>query len=428
MNEAAGPAARSIAFKHVAAVSVGNALAFYDFLAYIAFAVQIGHTFFPDPRTSLLMAYVTTFAGFVARPVGAYVMGRVADKVGRKLAMMLSLTMIGIAILGVVLTPPFRVIGWAAPVLIGLFRVLLGFGVGGEVGPSTAYMLEAAPPERRGYYTSLQAMTQDIASFLSAGVGFVIALLLNNNAQALDDWGWRVALLLGASIVPFGLWLRHSLPETLGKVSDAPELAAAPTAAMWRVATLGFFILGGGTMVSYVQTSMTGYAQDSLHFSPSVAFAAVMFNGLFTFLFDPVSGWLSDRYGRRPVMLVGVALTVLATLPAYVAILHFKTALALWGAMAVLGAITGIAQPPVTTAISEALPQGVRSRGLGLVYAIAISIFGGLTPVTVTWLLTVTGNQMAPAFYMIGAASVGLVAILLLSETAPRTRRRIAQA
>jgi MFS family permease len=413
-----------VPFKHVAAVSVGNALAFYDFLAYIAFAVQIGHTFFPDPHTSLLMAYVTTFAGFVARPVGAYVMGRVADKVGRKPAMMISLTMIGVAILGVVLTPPFRVIGWAAPILIGFFRIVLGFGVGGEVGPSTAYMLEAAPPEKRGYYTSLQAMTQDIASFLSAGVGFLIALLLNNNAQALDDWGWRVALLLGASIVPFGLWLRHSLPETLGKVADAPEIAAAPTSAMWRIAALGFVILGAGSMVSYVQTSMTGYAQDSLHFTPTVAFAAVMFNGLFTFLFDPISGWLSDRYGRRPVMIAGVALTVLATLPAYLMILHLKTPLALFAAASLLGAITGIAQPPVATAISEALPQAVRSRGLGLVYAIAISIFGGITPVTATWLVTATGNNMAPAFYMIGAATVGLIAILLLRETAPLANKR----
>jgi MFS family permease len=412
-----------IAFRHVAAVSAGNALAFYDFLAYIAFAVQIGHTFFPDPRTSLLMAYVTTFAGFVARPVGAYVMGRIADKVGRKPAMMMSLTMIGVAIIGVVLTPPFRVIGWAAPLLVGLFRLLLGFGVGGEVGPSTAYMLEAAPPEKRGYYTSLQAMTQDIASFLAAGVGFVIALLLNNNAQALDDWGWRVALMLGASIVPFGLWLRHALPETLGKVADAAEMAAAPQAAMWRVAALGFIILGAGSMVSYVQTSMTGYAQDSLHFSPSIAFAAVMFNGLFTFLFDPVSGWLSDRYGRRPVMIAGVGLTVLATLPAYMAILYFRTPLALWGAASLLGAITGIAQPPITTAISEALPQGVRSRGLGLVYAIAISVFGGITPVTVTWLIAATGNAMAPAFYMIGAASAGFAAIVMLRETAPRKRQ-----
>lgn len=412
-----------IPFRHVAAVSAGNALAFYDFLAYIAFAVQIGHTFFPDPRTSLLMAYVTTFAGFVARPVGAYVMGRIADKVGRKPAMMMSLTMIGVAIIGVVLTPPFRVIGWAAPLLVGLFRLLLGFGVGGEVGPSTAYMLEAAPPEKRGYYTSLQAMTQDIASFLAAGVGFVIALLLNNNAQALDDWGWRVALMLGASIVPFGLWLRHALPETLGKVADAAEMAAAPQAAMWRVAALGFIILGAGSMVSYVQTSMTGYAQDSLHFSPSIAFAAVMFNGLFTFLFDPVSGWLSDRYGRRPVMIAGVGLTVLATLPAYMAILYFRTPLALWGAASLLGAITGIAQPPITTAISEALPQGVRSRGLGLVYAIAISVFGGITPVTVTWLIAATGNTMAPAFYMIGAASAGFAAIVMLRETAPRKRQ-----
>src|SRR5262249_43767763 len=145
-------------------------------------------------------------------------------------------------------------------------------------------------------------------------------------------------------------------------------------------------------------------------------------------LFDPVSGWLSDRFGRRPVIITGTLLTAIVTVPVYLGILYFRTPLALCVAMAILGALTGIAQPPVTTAISEALPQGVRSRGLGIVYAVAISVFGGLTPAVVTWLIITTGSQMAPAFYLMVAAIVGLIAIIALRETAPLARQKASAA
>src|SRR6185437_14735641 len=184
---------RTIPLRHVAAVSIGNALGFYDFLIYVYFAVYIARSFFPgsDPTASLLAAYAASFIGFIARPVGAMVIGPLGDRIGRK----------------------------AAPLLVIFFRIVQGFALGGEVGPTTAYLIEAAPPMRRGLFASGQYATQDLGVLVAGLIS--TALAYNLAPQQLQDWGWRVAMLAGASIVPFGLWLRSSLPETLHAVDDA---------------------------------------------------------------------------------------------------------------------------------------------------------------------------------------------------------------
>src|SRR5436190_2526636 len=166
--------------RHVAAVVVGNALEFYDFLTYAFFAVYIGRTFFPanDPATSLLASLGTFGVGFVTRPIGAFVIGRMGDRLGRKPAMILSFSLMGIAITGLALTPSYATIGVAAPALVILFRMLQGFALGGEVGPTTAFLLEAAPPERRGFYTAFQAWTQDLSILASGLIGLGLSNVL----------------------------------------------------------------------------------------------------------------------------------------------------------------------------------------------------------------------------------------------------------
>src|SRR5262249_41655028 len=193
----------SVPAKHVAAVVVGNALEFYDFLTYAFFAVYIGRAFFPanDPTTSLLASLGTFAAGFVTRPIGGIVIGRMGDRYGRKPA--LSFSLMGIAITGLALTPPYGMIGVAAPAFVLLFRMVQGFALGGEVGPTTAFLLEAAPPERRGFYTAFQAWTQELAILVSGLVGLALSSVLND--KQLQDFGWRLAFILGATIVPFGL-------------------------------------------------------------------------------------------------------------------------------------------------------------------------------------------------------------------------------
>ena len=208
---------RSVPARHIAAVVVGNALEFYDFLTYAYFAVYIGRAFFPsnDASASLLASLGTFGVGFVTRPIGSLVIGRMGDRMGRKPAMVLSFSLMGVAITGLALTPSYSTIGFAAPVLVILFRMLQGFALGGEVGPTTAFLLEAAPPERRGFYTAFQYWTQNVSILISGLVGLELANTLSE--QQLQDFGWRIAFLLGAAIVPVGLLMRRNLPETFAR-------------------------------------------------------------------------------------------------------------------------------------------------------------------------------------------------------------------
>src|SRR5690348_1730924 len=410
----------SLPARQVVAVVVGNALEFYDFLTYAFFATQIGRTFFPSASAehSLLASLATFGAGFVTRPIGAVVIGSIGDRVGRKPAMLLSFSMMGIAIIGLALTPSYHVIGVAAPILVICFRLLQGFGLGGEVGPTTAFMIEAAPPERRGFYGSLQYATQDIAVLSAGGVGTILASLLS--AQQLDDWGWRIAFLIGACIVPFGLYIRRGLDETL-KAPAADEADAAPAhiRPYLRVAVLGLLMLLAGTVSTYVLNYMTTYASATLHMKATAAFGATLVIGLVEMSFDMTSGWLSDRVGRKPMMITFFLLLLCSVLPGFALISRLRTPTALLGTSAVFAMLLGLGTTPVLITITESIPRQIRSGMVATIYALSISVFGGSTQFTITWLIHVTGSPLAPAWYMAGAIVIGLVAMGLIQESAP---------
>ncbi len=408
--------------RQVVAVAVGNAIEFYDFVTYAFFATQIGRTFFPSDQAgaSLLASLATFGAGFLTRPLGAWVIGRMGDRRGRKPAMLLSFGLIGVAVIGLPLVPSYASIGVAAPVLVVLFRLLQGFALGGEVGPSTAFLMEAAPLHRRGLYISMQAMGADAAVLVAGLVGVALAHLLA--PAQLDAWGWRVALGLGAVIVPFGLAMRRRLVETFEPRRAPSPRVGAP--GHRRVGLLGLAMLAAATTSNYVLEYMTTYANATLGLPERVALGATALIGLCGLVCDPLSGWLSDRIGRKPVMLVPWLVLLLAILPAFWLLDRERSGTVLYAATIVLTVASTLSTGTVLVAVTESLPAHVRSGALAMVYALAISVFGGSTQFAVAWLTRLTGNALAPAWYMIGSVLVGLLAVSFLPESAPVRLRR----
>lgn len=417
--ELAPPERLRLTHRQIASVVAGNGLEFYDFLTYSFFAAQIGRTLFPgNAADGLLLSLATFGVGFVTRPIGGLVIGRLADRKGRKPAMLLSFALMGVAIVGLALTPSYAAIGLAAPVLAVLFRMLQGFALGGEVGPNTAYLMEAAPPGRRGLYVSLQYATQDGAVLAAGAVGLALSSLLS--PAALDAWGWRLAFLLGAVIVPFALALRRTLIETLPEGGGAAASSGGQPYLL--VAGAGLLLLAGGTIGNYTLDYLTTFAQTTLHVAVNAAFGATIVLGFTSIVADLAAGWLSDRYGRKRVLIVPwVALTLLAV-PSFLLMVALRTPTALFAATAVMSMLLGLAMGPALTMLAEALPERVRAGSLGLVYALAISLFGGSAQVVEASLIRLTGNPIAPAWYMTGAMLVGFLGIILLRETWPGRR------
>lgn len=411
----------AISRRQITAAVIGNALEFYDFTTYALFAVQIGRTFFPNQTAfeNLMLSLLTFAVGFVARPVGAIVIGAFGDRAGRRPAMVLSFTLMGIGVLGVVLTPSYAMIGAAAPVLLLIFRLIQGFALGGEVGPTTAFLIEAAPLHQRGFIGSWQSASQAVASLTGAVVGLLLTFVLT--AEQLEQFGWRIAFGLGAIVLPFGLIMRRNLPETLHRHEaqrDIHPTGRGPFSHAWPI-LLGLGMIMSFTTSTYVLLYMTTYAKETLQMSQAESFGASVANGVCGVAFALLGGLLSDRFGRKSVMISARVLFLLAIFPAYTLMISNHDALTLIVATGVLSALSSTSVGVALVCLTESLRKDVRSTGLAIVYAVGVAVFGGIAQPYVTWLIKATGSPMAPAWYMIAAAAVGIVAMSLMKETLP---------
>ncbi len=415
----------ALARRFIAAATIGNALEFYDFITYAFFAIQIGRTFFPSHSAygSLMLSLATFGAGFITRPLGGLVIGAYSDRVGRRPAMMLSFTLMGAAIVSLALIPSYASIGIAAPILAITARMVQGFSLGGEVGPTTAFLLEAAPLKSRGLAVSWQGASQGIAATLGGLVGVGLSAVMA--PAALDAYGWRIAFLLGAATLPFGLWIRRGLPETL----HAPDAAGGPVPAVStrlglarensRIIILALVVLASGTIGTYVFNYITTFAEQTLRMAPGVSFLGGALGNLAGVAAVLYGGWLSDRIGRRPVMIWPNLAYLVLILPIFFWIIRVHSGFALIAGSVGLNFVGSVSGGAFYVAIAETLPKRIRGGAFAIIYASAIALFGGTTQLVITWLIQVTGNPMAPAWYLLAATIVGQIALMLILESAP---------
>ena len=418
-THAQGVPAERIPKMIVAASVAGNALEFYDFVTYAFFAVYIGRAFFPasTPMGSLLLSVGVFGVGFVARPLGGVLIGAFADRAGRKPAMLLTIGLITLGTLGLALTPSYDSIGLAAPLIIVACRLVQGLALGGEVGPATAFLVEAAPPGQRALYASWQLASQGVATLVAGVFGVAIIGLLP--AEQLQAWGWRLPFIVGLLLLPVALYLRRAMPETLHAPTPGTEhqIGLRALGRYKMVLTLAVLIVLGGTVSTYVGSYMTTYAITTLHFPPATAMAATVMVGIATLIFALLGGWLADRHGRKPIMLWPRVATAVLTVPLFLLLIAHPSIGILLAVTGLLAALTAVSGGASFVAIPELLPRGIRATGMSIAYAIGVSLFGGTTQFIITWLIQVTGNPAAPAWYVAGTSVITALAMMAIPET-----------
>jgi MFS transporter, MHS family, proline/betaine transporter len=405
----------------VSAAVIGNVLEWYDFAVYGFLASIIGKTFFPsgDDVSQLLAAFAVYGVGFLARPIGGIVIGRIGDTRGRKTALILTIMLMAAGTVLIGLIPGYASIGIAGPLLVLIARLMQGFSAGGEWGGSTAFIVEWAEEGERGFLGSFQQCSVSAGLLLGSGVAALVATLLE--PATMEAWGWRVPFLLGALLGPVGIYMRRNIDETPAyeKAMRTPAAAADDDVApFWLAArAFGFTILWTVAFyifLNYMPTFIKTYAKVS-------SAAALWSNtiGLLVLVVAiPIMGRLSDRIGRKPLLLACCVCFIVLPYPVFALYLSAPPLGVIIAVQVVFGLIIAMFSGAGPAAISEIFPTRIRSTWMTTGYALSVAIFGGFAPYIATWLIATTGSPISPVYYVIAAAVVSTIVIARLKETA----------
>ncbi len=414
----------------VLAATIGAVLEWFDLLVYAMFAVVLAKQFFPttDPSVSLLLSLGTFALAWLVRPIGAVVIGAYGDRAGRKPALVLSagLMMAGTLLTG--LLPNYATIGLAAPILMMLARLLQGFSAGGEFGSATALLAEQ-DPARRGFYASLQWSASGFAVFLAATFAFAINSLLTPDQVA--AWGWRLPYLFGLLIGPAAWYIRsrgEETPEFLATAMSKTPVAEVAAQDKLRV-LLGAGVVAAGAAGSYTINYMPTFAATQLHMGPATALIGTIVAGLVNTVLSPVFGHMSDVYGRFRIMGIFGAIGFVLIYPLFLWVLASPTLFTLIAIQIVVAVVFYCGYyATVPSFLAELFPTRRRTTGISIAYVLAQLVFGGVTPLVVSALITATGNAAAPGLYlaMVTLLSLGCLACCWRLVTPARSPTRSA--
>ena len=409
-------------------VSSGNFLEQYDFFVYAFYAKAIGDTFFPndDPFASLAASLATFAVGFFMRPLGAIILGAYIDRKGRRLGLIVTLAMMAVGTLSIAITPSYATIGVAAPIIVLLGRLLQGFSAGVELGGVSVYLAEIATPGNRGFYVSWQSGSQQVAVVVAALIGAALTSWLTPADMA--SYGWRIPMLIGCAIIPMIFWLRSSLVET--PAFERMEHARSSADVFRIVGQNWVLILTGVSMVVLTTTAfylITAYTPTfgrvALKLDATAVLIVTVCVGLSNLVWLPIGGALSDRIGRRPVLIAMPLLVIVTAYPLMLWLVAGPSFGKLLATVLVFSALYALYNGAMVPMLTEIMPAKVRTAGFSLAYSLATALFGGVTPLVSEWLIKVTGDRAAPAWWLTAAAVISLVGAFSL-----KARARTAQA
>lgn len=399
--------------KSVIRVSTGNFLEMYDFMIFGYYAAAIGRAFFPSSSefASLMYSLATFGAGFLMRPIGALLLGAYTDSHGRRAGLILTLALMSVGTLSIAVTPGYGVLGVVAPLVIWLGRLIQGFSAGVELGGVSVYLSEIATPGHKGFYVSWQSASQQLAVILAAIAGVTLHSFLTS--QQIDAWGWRAPFVFGCLIIPFLFVLRRSLAETKDfqeqKRHPSAREVLRSTVASWRLVLMGTMLVTMTTVSFYMITAYTPtFGHSALHLADKYTLIVTLCVGISNFIWLPVMGALSDKVGRRPLL---IACTLLALLTAYPALSWLAAGVSFYRLLTVelwLSFIYAGYNGAALVYLTEIMPVDVRASGFSLAYSLATALFGGFTPMVATYLIEVTHNKAMPGVLLSVAAGIGL--------------------